>query len=268
MNETHLRRWHPPQLPGIEVLSGRIPNYTRPRFTLSSRYTIKIRHRGAPPPVRYRGRKQEAGAAGAVTVVEPDEVMQALGGHETKAEFDLLLVNTELMPPSASGPPRFHQLTYPDRGLFNTIAALHQGLTHSKDQLALQTALTDLLDNLVTRHATTPRPADPTLGTPTLRRVRQVLHDQLATNISLDELANIAGCSKHHLIRSFRQTYGVPPHRYRTLLRLDRAMTMLTTGRSVADVAATLGYYDQSQLNRHFRQALGISAGTYAKTVR
>lgn len=57
MDESHLRRWRPPQLPGVKVLSGRIPNYTRPRFTLSSSYTIKIRHSGAPPLVRYRGRE-------------------------------------------------------------------------------------------------------------------------------------------------------------------------------------------------------------------
>lgn len=45
-------------------------------------------------------------------------------------------------------------------------------------------------------------------------------------------------------------------------------MAMLVTGRSVAEVAATLGYCDQSQLNRHFRRVLGMSAGAYAKTVR
>ena len=268
MDEPNLRRWYPPQLPGVEVLSGRIPNYTCPRFTLSSSYTIKIRHRGAPPPVRYRGRKQEAGAAGAVTVVEPDEVMQALGGNEARAEFDLLLVDAELMPRGASGLPQFHRLAYPDRGLFDGIAALHRGLARGEDRLALQSVLTCLLDSLVARHATAPGPADPALGPPALRRVRQVLHDRLDANVSLEELAAVAGCGKHHLVRSFRQVYGVPPHRYRTLLRLDRAMAMLVRGRSVADVAATLGYCDQSQLNRHFRQALGMSAGAYAKTVR
>ncbi|MGM1058025.1 helix-turn-helix domain-containing protein [Saccharothrix sp. Mg75] len=268
MDESHLRRWRPPQLAGVEVLSGRIPNYTRPRFTLSSGYTIKIRHGDAPPPVRYRGREQESGAAGAVTVVEPDEVVQALGGNEPRAEFDLLLVDAELMPRAATGPPRFHRLAHPDRGLFDGIAALHRGLVHSTDRLALQSALTILLDDLVTRHATAPGPDDRALGPPALRRARDVLHDRLDANVSLDELAAVAGCGKYHLVRSFRQVYGVPPHRYRTLLRLDRATTMLAKGRSVADVAATLGYCDQSQLNRHFRQALGMSAGAYAKTVR
>ncbi|QFZ20864.1 helix-turn-helix domain-containing protein [Saccharothrix syringae] len=268
MDESHLRRWRPPQLPGVEVVSGRIPNYTRPRFTLSSGYTIKIRHRGAPPAVRYRGRDQEAGAAGAVTVVEPDEVVQALGGHETRAEFDLLLVDAALLPRGASGPPRFHRLAYPDRALFDGIAALHRGLARDEDQLALQSVLACLLDDLVTRHATAPRPTDPALGPPALRRVREVLHDRLDANVSLDELATVAGCGKHHLVRSFRRVYGVPPHRYRTLLRLDRAMAMLVRGRSVADVAAALGYCDQSQLNRHFRQVFGMSAGAYAKAVR
>ncbi|MEV8442165.1 AraC family transcriptional regulator [Actinosynnema sp. NPDC051121] len=268
MDEPYLRRWRPPHLPGVEVVSGRIPNYTRPQFTLSSSYTIKIRHGGTPPLVRYRGREQEAGAAGVVTVVEPDEVVQALGGNEARAEFDLLLVDAEVMPRGASGLPRFRRLAYPDRGLFDGIAALHRGLARDEDRLALQSVLTCLLDDLVTRHASAPGRADPAIGPPALRRVREVLHDRLDANVSLDELAAVAGCGKHHLLRSFRRAYGVPPHRYRTLLRLDRAMAMLVTGRSVAEVAATLGYCDQSQLNRHFRQALGMSAGAYAKTVR
>ncbi len=43
---------------------------------------------------------------------------------------------------------------------------------------------------------------------------------------------------------------------------------MLAAGHSAADVAAALGYFDQSQLNRHFRQELGTSAGGYARAVR
>lgn len=141
-------------------------------------------------------------------------------------------------------------------------------MTRGEDRLALQSTFAGLLDSLVTRHATTSGAASPTVGYRALRQVRQLLHDRLDTNIGLDELAAVAGYSPHRLLRSYRQAYGVPPHRYRTLLRLDRARSMLAAGRSVADVAAELGYFDQSQLNRHFRQVFGMSAGTYARAVR
>ncbi|MFG1694724.1 helix-turn-helix domain-containing protein [Nonomuraea sp. NPDC049309] len=69
-------------------------------------------------------------------------------------------------------------------------------------------------------------------------------------------------------MRSFQRAYGVPPHRYRNLVRLARAKEMPAAGKSVAEVAGELGFFDQSHLNRHFRQPFGMSAGAFAKAVR
>ncbi|CAM5370663.1 Helix-turn-helix transcriptional regulator OS=Streptomyces tendae OX=1932 GN=F3L20_27095 PE=4 SV=1 [Streptomyces tendae] len=178
-----------------------------------------------------------------------------------------MFIDADLMP-VGTGRPRFHEVTYPDRSLFNGITALHRGLAHGEDELDLESSLTHLLTVLLARHADAPGAVSPTLRPRALRQVREMLHSQLSSNIKLDDLAAVAGCSKRHLIRSFRQAYGVPPHHYRTLLRLARAKSLLAAGRSVAETAAELGYCDQSQLNRHFRREFGMSAGGYARTVR
>ncbi|MET7648157.1 AraC family transcriptional regulator [Streptomyces sp. NPDC005426] len=206
-----------------------------------------------------------------MTVIEPHEVVSCLDQDKAAADgqaiVQLMFIDADLMP-VGTGRPRFHKVTYPDRSLFNGIAALHSGLAHGEDELDLESSLIRLLTVLLARHADAPGAASPTLRPRALRQVQEMLHSQLNSNIKLDDLAAVAGCSKGHLIRSFRQAYGVPPHHYRTLLRLARAKSMLAAGRSVAETAAELGYCDQSQLNRHFRREFGISAGGYARSVR
>ncbi|MEU2518974.1 MULTISPECIES: helix-turn-helix domain-containing protein [Streptomyces] len=206
-----------------------------------------------------------------MTVIEPHEVVSCLDQDKAAADgqaiVQLMFIDADLMP-VGTGRPRFHEVTYPDRSLFNGITALHRGLAHGEDELDLESSLIHLLTILLARHADAPGAVSPTLRPRALRQVRDMLHSQLSSNIKLDDLAAVAGCSKRHLIRSFRQAYGVPPHHYRTLLRLARAKSLLAAGRSVAETAAELGYCDQSQLNRHFRREFGMSAGGYARTVR
>ncbi|MDI9836049.1 AraC family transcriptional regulator [Streptomyces sp. KAU_LT] len=238
---------------------------------VNSGYTVKITHGGSAPPFQYLGRTQSPPVPGAVTVIEPDEVVSCLAQDRAAADgqalVQLMFIDADLMPVGTAR-PRFHGVTYPDRGLFGGIAALHRGLADSEDELDLESSLIGLLNALLDRHADDPGAASPALRPRALRHVREMLHSQLDSNIRLDDLAAVAGCSKRHLIRSFRQAYGVPPHHYRTLLRLARAKTLLAAGRSVAETAAELGYCDQSQLNRHFRREFGMSAGGYARTVR
>ncbi|MEU9553705.1 AraC family transcriptional regulator [Streptomyces werraensis] len=206
-----------------------------------------------------------------MTVIEPHEVVSCLDQDKAAADgqaiVQLMFIDADLMP-VGTGRPRFHGVTYPDRSLFNGITALHRGLAHGEDELDLESSLIHLLTVLLARHADAPGAVSPTLRPRALRQVREMLHSQLSSNIKLDDLAAVAGCSKRHLIRSFRQAYGVPPHHYRTLLRLARAKSLLAAGRPVAETAAELGYCDQSQLNRHFRREFGMSAGGYARTVR
>ncbi|WP_225684687.1 helix-turn-helix domain-containing protein [Streptomyces pseudogriseolus] len=255
---------------GVESLAVRVAEGDFPTV-VNSGYTVKITHGGSAPPFQYLGRTQGPPVPGAVTVIEPHEVVSCLAQDKAAADgqalVQLMFIDADLMP-VGTGRPRFHEVTYPDRSLFNGIAALHRGLAHGEDELDLESSLIHLLNVLLARHADAPGAGSPTLRPRALRQVREMLHSQLDSNIKLDDLAAVAGCSKRHLIRSFRQAYGVPPHHYRTLLRLARAKSMLAAGRSVAETAAELGYCDQSQLNRHFRREFGMSAGGYARSVR
>ena len=99
---------------------------------------------------------------------------------------------------------------------------------------------------------------------PALRRARELVCDELAGNVTLDELAGAAGVSRHRLSRLFGAAYGMPPHRFQLACRIGAARRMLERGVPVAEVALEAGFVDQSHLHRHFRKTLGMTPARYA----
>jgi AraC-like DNA-binding protein len=99
-----------------------------------------------------------------------------------------------------------------------------------------------------------------------VRRARAFLHDALADKITLDDLAEHAALDKFHLVRAFRSEVGVPPYEYLTHLRVARARELLRRGGLAAEVAQAVGFYDESQLHRHFRRIVGLPPGLYARS--
>jgi AraC-like DNA-binding protein len=100
--------------------------------------------------------------------------------------------------------------------------------------------------------------------TTAVRVAAQHLQDNLAVNVSLDELAHVTSSSKFHLVRQFRTVTGVTPHTFQVGQRVVRARRLLEAGSPAAEVAALSGFVDQSHLHRHFRRRLGITPARYA----
>ncbi len=99
-----------------------------------------------------------------------------------------------------------------------------------------------------------------------VRLARAFLHDALTTKITLDDLATHAGLDKFHLVRAFRAEVGSPPYEYLTQARIAKARELLQRGALVADAAQAVGFFDESQLHRHFRRIIGITPGRFSKS--
>jgi AraC-like DNA-binding protein len=98
------------------------------------------------------------------------------------------------------------------------------------------------------------------------RRVTSRLLDDLASDSSLSELAALCGLSRTHFIRAFKQSTGMPPHRWLLMHRVERAKDLLReTNTSIAEIAVTCGFADQSHLTRVFSKAFGISPGAWRR---
>ncbi len=82
------------------------------------------------------------------------------------------------------------------------------------------------------------------------------------------EIAKAHGSSREGFSRNFRRTVGMPPHAFRLMKRLNVARQQFRSGHALAEVAAELGFSDQSHLGRHFRRVFGITPGGFVRGVR
>jgi AraC-like DNA-binding protein len=98
----------------------------------------------------------------------------------------------------------------------------------------------------------------------TVRRVRDLLLDRLAENVSLDELEAAAGLNKFHLLRVFRTETGLPPHAYQQHARVGRARALISRGYTAHEAALETGFADQAHFTRVFKRHLGITPSQYS----
>lgn len=78
----------------------------------------------------------------------------------------------------------------------------------------------------------------------------------------VERLARVSRVSKAHFARSFKDAFGVPPHRYLLTRRIERAKAMLRdTELSVTDIAFQTGWKSLGTFGRIFRDVTGQSPG-------
>jgi AraC-like DNA-binding protein len=98
------------------------------------------------------------------------------------------------------------------------------------------------------------------------RRALELMEARLDGEISISLLAEECGLSCSHFVRTFRKTLGMPPHRWLLRRRVERAKHMLSAaGCSLAEVALTCGFADQSHFTRVFTKLAGVTPGVWRK---
>lgn len=76
----------------------------------------------------------------------------------------------------------------------------------------------------------------------------------------VDRLARVSGVSQAHFARSFKDAFGVPPHRYLLTRRIERATALLRdTDRPIIDVAFETGWKSLGTFGRTFKDVTGES---------
>jgi AraC family transcriptional regulator len=90
----------------------------------------------------------------------------------------------------------------------------------------------------------------------------------LDETIPLAALAQLARLSPYYFCRAFKQSFGVPPHRYHTARRIEHAKSLLATrAHSVTDIGLTVGYSETSSFTAAFRKATGLTPSGYQRSV-
>jgi AraC-like DNA-binding protein len=98
---------------------------------------------------------------------------------------------------------------------------------------------------------------------------REYLHEHAIGQVRLDDLAAAAGLSPAHLVRAFGRAVGMPPHRYQTWLRIERAKRLLVTDDiAIGTVALAVGFHDHPHFSRTFRRWVGVAPSRYRQVAK
>ncbi|SRR6266852_6315006 len=97
-----------------------------------------------------------------------------------------------------------------------------------------------------------------------VREIAENAAEPVATNFeSVSQASTRMRMSREGFTRMFAKRYGMSPHAFWLMGRLNRARELLRAGEAIAAVAADNGFADQSHFGRWFRRAFGITPGRY-----
>lgn len=240
---------------GLEFVFCRGSALRYPQHTHTTSCTLTLVRRGLVCLHRGRSGKREAGQA---ICVYPRGSVYMVARHEPHSpaysdDFDCASLCIDLQRCASVPRVRLNVLCAEYGGLLR-----EKGLLRPEDLGALLDAVSALpaAEDLVSGHS--PRAA----RHPAIRAALRQF-----TNCGKDVRAlSAVALSPFQFIRRFKKDLGLTPHTYVLQRRLRAARRLLTdTPLTVAEVAASLGFCDQSHLDRCFKRALGISPSQYRR---
>lgn len=268
------RYWRLPQCGNLELLHACFHKHTFNRH-FHEGYAFGVIEAGALG-FHYMGRETVA-AAGEINLAIPGEPHNGFAAGREGWQYRMFYVDADLVGRSAgeiSGKtgvmPFFKTGVIRDHQLAVAMLALHRRFSQgSVSPLEAESRFLEVLAKLVLQHAEGCAPIEEMkTGKRAVTRGREYIRAHFDENITLEALSREAGMSRFHLLRVFHREIGLPPHAYQNLLRVATAKRLLSDGHPIGDVAAKVGLYDQSHLNRLFKKTYGVTPGQFSNSVQ
>jgi len=256
-------------LEGLEVMSARWVEHSFAPH-MHDFYAVSLNY-GGRGAFDCRSELRDA-APGTCNLIAPGELHT---GHATSGDgwvYRNLYIETRLMTALLQSldwrGPLDVNFKFPlvrDTILAARLAHVFASLTESSSLLQNESLLLSVVARLITDHLVRGNAlSDAGRVHPAVLRVKDWLEANSEQNVSIHSLAGLAGLSPYYLVRAFHRHVGVPPHKYQTIVRINRARKLLTSGAAISEVAYRTGFCDQSHLNRCFKRTLGVTPGKYA----
>lgn len=100
-----------------------------------------------------------------------------------------------------------------------------------------------------------------------IKRIERYIAKELATGITLIDLADEVRLSPSYFCKAFKKSFGTSPLAHVQIKRIERAKDlMLTSNASLADIAFDCGLCDQAHFSRIFRKTTGMSPSQWRKS--
>lgn len=196
--------------------------------------------------------------------------------HEPRTPAHIMFVQIDpdrlpsLAGAAATGAPLSARLLFEDAALYEVALKLKRSLEAPENRLYREALGIVLVHELIRagRDAPGTAPARGGLAGWQQRTVGAYIDAHLEETIPLAALAKLARLSPYHFCRAFKQSFGVPPHRYHTNRRMEHAKALLaerTT--SVTQIGIAIGYSETSSFTAAFRKATGITPSAYQRSL-
>jgi len=135
-----------------------------------------------------------------------------------------------------------------------------------RELLEKQTVLVEYLTALMSELAD--QPAEPLLkATANLQALATYLNEHAAEELSLDALCERSGYSPGHLIRAFKQYFGLTPHAYQINCKIQLGQLELKSGKPIAEAALNSGFADQPHFQRTFKRLVAATPKQYRQSL-
>jgi len=266
------RYWRAGSVP-VEAMHAHFTSHAYHRHSHES-YSFGVTETGAQAFTCRNGR--HVSGRGMVMAFNPDDPHDGHAAVDGGFTYRMVHIWPEFFASLTGSPlPLFRSPVIEDPVMAASVRRLHRALTGTASELERYQRLA-VTARLLARHARGREPADgwppdggPARYAPDRRvaaRIRDLIHESTA-DLTADDLAVAAGCSRFAAYRAFSRAYGLAPSDYQRQLRIRSARRMLSEGISPALAATEAGFADQAHLNRWFRRYYGVTPGAYQAAV-
>ncbi len=101
-----------------------------------------------------------------------------------------------------------------------------------------------------------------------MKRTVDWIHGNFNKTIRLDDMAGVAGLSRYHFLRRFKDEIGESPVNYLIRVRIEQSKELLEGGtQTVEEIARLMGFGSSGSYIRHFRNRENITPLQFRKTV-
>jgi AraC-like DNA-binding protein len=260
--------WWDRHLSGLSLLHADFTTHEYPPHTHEA-LVVAITEQGGSV-VKSRGQVEQATPA-TLFVFNPAEPHAGWMGWSQRWQYRSMYLTRGALDRVAEGlgieeVPYFTRNTFSDRDLIEAFLAMHCALEEGRDVFRERELLIGTFGRLFQRHGSgRDRIKVPPTDRLLLARVTERMRAEHGANLRLEDLAADVGLTTFQLIGLFKRTVGLTPHAYLTQIRLNMACRHLRHAPVLADVAAAVGFYDQSALNKHFKRCYGITPLQFAR---
>jgi AraC-like DNA-binding protein len=262
-----------PELSGLEVLHAHFLNHRYPKHA-HEHAVIGLVESGSVS-LGYRGARHQIGANG-IFFVNPEEPHDGVigdpsdpRGYTYRAVYPTPEFLTNIVGEDHLRQLHFRDAVVDEPSLSSKLRCAHRAIEQRDSQIVCEGLLFYAIMSLLRQNGLEGAPtARIRRARSAVRRVCDCINAHPNGKTSLAEYAALACMSPFHLAHVFVREVGMPLHVYAETIRTRRARQLLKGDLAISQIAAQLGYADQSHFTRRFRQFQGVTPGQYRDGAR